>query len=318
MNENELKDKLNVLRNEVERHKRQINEVLSEVKVHQKDIMVLRNTRDQKNDECKRLSQEAKKYRESRDELNAKIAQLKEERRGINDRIKSMSGAIKESKEKRDLLNRSARGSDASLVSRYERDMEALMTRDIPLDKEIKIFESIFSLMDRVEAAKEATNFHQKVISTYDEIKGHDDRADKLSAEIRALADESEKFHLQAVEVYAKVDALRKEADDAHALLLEKYNVVNPLRDKITAIKKDMDKVQEDMSPYSDEMDKIRAVKEGERKAQLAVEAKQKLKTSKRISFEDFKAIIEGDASKDLSSEETMTEAPVASESPDN
>jgi uncharacterized coiled-coil DUF342 family protein len=207
-----------------------------------------------------------------------------------------MSGNIKESKEKRDQLNRSARGSDTSLIERYEHDLDSLMTKDIPLEKEIRIFESIFSLVDRVEAAKEATQFHKKVVSTYDEIKGLDDMADKLSQQIRALADESEKYHLKAVEIYAQVDALRKSADESHAKLLEKYNRVNPLRDKITELKKEIDKVQTDMDPFDDEMAKIRLAREGERKAQLAVEAKQKLKTSKRISFDDFRAILEGDA----------------------
>jgi uncharacterized coiled-coil DUF342 family protein len=49
------------------------------------------------------------------------------------------------------------------------------------------------------------------------------------------------------------------------------------------------------MEPYVEEWDKIRAKRDGEKKAQRAIEAKEKLKTSKRISFDDFRAIIEGD-----------------------
>jgi uncharacterized coiled-coil DUF342 family protein len=310
MNENELKDKINELRAESDRKKKAINDVLSDVKIHQRDINALRNARDGGNEECKRLSQEARGLREKRDELNARIAALKEERRKLNDQIKSMSGDIKDNKEKRDLLNRNARGSDQSLVGRYERDLNSLLTQDIPLEKEIQIFQNIFTLMDRVEAAREATEFHKKVVSTYDGIKNLDERADKLSADIRTLADESEKYHLKAVEIYAKVDELRKTADEAHAKLLEKYNIVNPLRDKITEIKKEIDVLQEQMDPFTGEMDKIRAVREGERKAQLAVEAKQKLKTSKRISFDDFRAILEGDSSEEApAAEEAQTPA---------
>ncbi|MFH0862025.1 MAG: hypothetical protein V1875_03245 [Candidatus Altiarchaeota archaeon] len=299
MNENDLKDKINEYRNEIEKKKKAINDILSEIKVHQKEIVSLRTARDLGNDECKRLSLQARELREKRDQLNMKIAALKEERRILNEQIKSRSGAIKDSKEKRDILNRSARGSDSTLVTRYERDMDALLNRDIPLDKEIKLFDNIFKLIDRVEAAREATEFHKKVISTYDEIKSLDDKADKISADIRALADESEKYHLKAVEIYAQVDELRKKADESHVKLLEKYNIVSPSRDKITALKKDMDKIQEEMNPYLGEQDKIRQTKEGERKAQLAVEAKQKLKSSKRISFDDFRALLEGEATQE-------------------
>ncbi len=298
MNENEIKDKLNELRQEIDKKKREINEILSEVKVHQRDIFSLRQARDQGNDDCKRLSQEARQLRDKRDEMNAKIAALKEERRQINDRIKSLSGDIKDSKEKRDELNRSARGSDASLIDRYEHDMDALLNKDIPLDREVRLYDTIFALMERVEAAKKATSFHKKVVSTYDGIKSLDERADTLSADIRALAEESEKYHLKAVEIYSTVDETRKKADESHAKLLEKYNIVNPLRDKVTAIKKEIDAIEAQTAPYDDEMAKLRSVKEGERKAQIAVEAKQKLKSSKRISLDDFRAILE-DASQD-------------------
>jgi uncharacterized coiled-coil DUF342 family protein len=299
MNENDLKDKINELRNEVEKKKKSINDILSEIKVHQKDVISLRNTRDQGNEDCKRLSMQARELREKRDALNHQIAELKEERRKINEKIKAMSGNIKDSKEKRDQLNRSARGSDSALISRYERDLDRLVNQDIPLDKEIQLFDNIFTLMDRVEAAREATEFHKKVINTYDEIKSLDERADKISADIRALAEESEKYHLSALEIYQQVDELRKKADESHAKLLEKYTLVNPARDKITEIKKEIDQLQTDMSPYTDELDQIRSVREGERKAQMAVEAKHKLKTSKRISFDDFRAILEGDKTPD-------------------
>lgn len=295
MNEKELKDKINTLRTEIGKKKKEINKVLAEVRTHQKEINELRTSRDQGNEECKKLSQEARVLREQRDELNKQISKLKDERKKLNDKIKSMSGTIKDSKVKRDELNKSARGTDSNLATRFERDMDSLLNKDIPLDKEVKLFNSIFKLIERLEAAREATEFHKKVVETYEEIKGLDDKADELSAQIRKLADESEKYHLQAVEVYQRVDSIRKEADESHKKLLEKYKVVNPLKDNITAIRKEMEKVQEEMAPFAEEMEKIRAKREGERKAQMAVEAKEKLKTSKRISFDDFRAIIDGD-----------------------
>jgi len=295
MNEKELKDKLNGLRAEINGRRKEISQILSEVRAHQKEINSLRQLRDEGNEKCKTLSKEARQLREKRDALNRRIGELKEERRKISDKIKSLSSDIKDSKVKRDELNRSARGTDESLSSRYQRDIDALLNKDIPLDKEVKLFDGIFTLMQRLEAAKEATEFHKKVISTYEGIKGLDDAADGISNEIRSFADESEKYHLQAVEIYGRVDELRKEADEHHRSLLEKYELVNPLRDRITALRGEIEKVQEEMAPYAEEMDKIRAKREEEKKAKLAVEAKEKLKTSKRITFEDFRAIIEGE-----------------------
>ena len=296
MNENELKDKLNEYRTVMDGKKKELNEILSEVRIHQKEINTLRTLRDQGNDDCKALSIEAKKMREKRDELNGEISALKAQRKKLNESIKLMSGSIKDNKEKRDELNRNARGTDSSLLTRYEKDLETLINKDIPLEKEIKLFNTIFKLVDRVEAAKEATAFHKKILSAYDEIKALDDKADKISANIRALADESEKYHLKAIGIYSKVDEIRKSADESHAKLLEKYKLVSPLRDRLTAIKKEMDDLGENMSPYLGEMDKIRVGRDSEKKAQLAADAKEKLKTSKRISFDDLRAIMDDDA----------------------
>ncbi len=294
MNENELKDKLNAYRAEISKKKRGISDILSEVRVHQREANKLRRKRDEGNDLCKKLSQEARELREKRDSLNAEIAKLKKERSKTNAEIKDKSGRIKDSKKKRDKLNRSARGTDESLSTKYDSMLTDLINKDIPLDKEQRLFEAVFKVEERLEAAKEATEFHQDVVSTYEEIKSLDDRADAISAEIRKLADESEKYHLQAVDIYKQVDEVRKEADDYHAKLLEKYDVMNPMRDKITAVNKEIEKIQEEMAPFMGEMDKIKAKREEERLAQRAVEAQEKLKSSKRISFDDLKAIMEG------------------------
>jgi phosphoserine phosphatase len=295
MNERELKDKLDSLRTQANKKKKEINEILSEVRIHQKEVVNLRKIRDEGNEKCKKLSHEARQLREKRDKLNVKISSLKDKRKKLNEKIKTKSGAIKDSKEKRDKLNRSARGTDTSLSSKFDSSLVELLQKDISLEKEIKLFNSIFKLMERLEAAKEATEFHKKVVSTYEEIKGLDEKADTLSSEIRQLADGSEEYHLKALEIYKKVDETRKEADESHKKLLEKYETLNPLRDRLTSLRVELEKIQEDMSPYAEEMDKIRAKREEEKKAIRATEAKEKLKSSKRISFEDFRAIIEDD-----------------------
>lgn len=293
MNEEEIQEKLDEYRSFVEENRKKINGLISEARDHQKDISHLRKERDRGNDRCKELSIKAKQMREKRDALNNEIAQLKSQRKELNDKIKNMSSAIKGHKEKRDELNREARGTDQSLVQRYGKDMDSLLNKDISLDREIKLFNNIFQLQDRVEAAKEATEFHKKVISTYDGIKEYDDLADKLSDKIRQLADESEKYHLKAIEIYSQVDKIRGEADQCHERLLEKYKIVSPIRDKITAIKKEMESRQEKMLPHLGQMDKLNLGKDVERRAQKAADAKKKLKDSGRISLDDLKALMD-------------------------
>ncbi|MCX6694839.1 MAG: hypothetical protein NTU61_00890, partial [Candidatus Altiarchaeota archaeon] len=200
----------------------------------------------------------------------------------------------KSSKEKRDDLNKTARGTDLSLNKLYEKNLVKLLNDDIPLKKEIQLFESLLEMKDRLKSAKEATELHIKVVSTYEGLKGLDDEADAISVEIRKIADESEKYHLEAVSLYDTIDKMRKESDEAHKLLLERYDAMNPMRDRITVLREEIKKIQEEMAPYGEQMDELRVKKDEERKAQMALEAKEKLKSSKRISFDDFKVLIEG------------------------
>jgi uncharacterized coiled-coil DUF342 family protein len=294
MNESEIKDKVNHYRSEIEQRSKEIESVMRQIRLIQKDANRLRSLRDDGNEKCKKLSAEAKELREKRDSLNGKIVVLKEKRGKLMKEIKGLSGEIKSSKEKRDKLNMSARGTDSSLNTLYEKNLNALMTEDMPLKREIRLFESIFDMEGRLKSAKEATELHIKVVSTYEGLKGLDTEADTISAEIRKLADESEKYHLEAVSLYDSIDKMRKESDEYHKQLLEKYDAMNPLRDGITVLREEIKKVQEEMSPYSMQLDELKSKKDEERKAKLALDAKEKLKSSKRLSFDDFRALIEG------------------------
>ena len=296
MNENELKGKVNEYRTEIEKRNKEIDSALHQIRFLQKDANKLRMQRDEGNEKCKKLSAQAKELREKRDSLNDKIAVLKEKRNKLMVEIKGLSGEIKKSKEQRDTLNKTARGTDVSLASLYERNLNALLNDDLPLKKEIRLFEGIFEMEGRLKSAKEATGLHQKVVSTYEGLKGLDTEADELSAEIRKLADESEKYHLQAVAIYDSIDKLRKESDESHKQLLEKYDAMNPMRDRITALKEEIKKISEEMTPYSDQLNEVRAKKDEERKLQMAMEVKEKMKSNKRLSFDDFKTLMEGNA----------------------
>jgi len=296
MNESELKEKLNEYRSQVEGRSREIESILRQLRMLQKDANKFRTQRDEGNEKCKKLSAEAKELREKRDSINKKIAGIKEKRGKITEKIKGLSSEIKKSKEQRDELNKTARGTDQSLGKLFEKNLSILLNEDIPLSRETRIFENILEMKDRLKSAKEATDLHMKVVTTYEGLKGLDVEVDGISAEVRKLADESEKYHLQAVSIYDTVDKMRKESDEAHKKLLEKYDEMNPLRDRITALKEEIAKIQEEMAPYSDQFAEIKSKKDEERKAQMALEVKEKLKSSKRLSFDDFKTLMEGNA----------------------
>ena len=101
-----------------------------------------------------KMSEEAKIFTANRDELNSKISALKERRNSLITEIKGLTKDIRESKNARDQLNKTARGSDEALLGMYMNDLDALLNKEISLSDEIRIFEKLFEISERVEVAK--------------------------------------------------------------------------------------------------------------------------------------------------------------------
>lgn len=293
MNEKELKDHVNSLRHEIDVREKQIKDLYRDVNIHKKDADNWRAKRDEATEKANKMSEEARLFTANRDELNQKISGLKENRSKLINEIKEITKAIRDSKNVRDELNKAAGGTDQSLLGKYSGDLDVLLTRDIPLSEEIRIFDKLFELSERVEVAKKADTMHQKILSGYDQVQKLKSELDKIHEEIQGIAKASQEQHEEAMRVYKEVSRLRKESDEFHKKLLEKYDAMNPLRDKVNEIRNEIKAYQEKLSPHLDDMEKIRNEREDRKRDKDLTEAKEKLQTSKRLSIDDFRLLLE-------------------------
>lgn len=306
MNEKELKDNVNALRHDIDEREKRIRELYKEINFHKKDADGWRLKRDENTEKANKMSEEARIFTVNRDELNAKIAKLKERRAELINTIKSLTKDIKDSKSVRDQLNKTARGTDESLLGILAGDLDTLLHRDIPLKDEIRIFEKLFELSERVEVAKQADTVHQKVVGGYGQVQGFKAELDKIHEEIQSIARASQEQHEEAMKIYKEVSRMRKESDECHKKLLEKYDLMNPLRDRVNELKNEIKLMQEKLSPHLDEMDKIRQEREDRKRDKDITEAKEKLQSSKRLSLEDFRLLLErGELDLEESGDET-------------
>lgn len=164
MNEKELKDHVNSLRHEIDARDKQIKDLYRDVNIHKKDADNWRAKRDETTEKANKMSEEARLFTSNRDELNQKIATLKEKRTQLINQIKEITKNIRDSKNVRDELNKAAGGTDQSLLGRYSGDLDVLLSRDIALAEEIRIFDKIFEISERVEVAKKADTVHQTIL----------------------------------------------------------------------------------------------------------------------------------------------------------
>lgn len=303
MNEQELKKKAKELRHEIEARTRRLSELYDTVRVHQSETRELRKKRDSLNDEMKELSRKLKEFKEKRDKLNKAVSDLRKSRNAFVREIKHLSSGIKDSKKMRDELNQSSRSTE-DLIERVLADkLTVLLEEDVRLEDEKKLFALVLNLSERLDAARKATKFHEKIVADVKNIKGVSAKLDDIGGQLGELAEIANGYHQSVVETYDLIKAKREEANSAHERLKEKYKASDPAREKIKALKDEIARLRAEITPYNEALEDIRKNREEKRKKELASKAKEKLKTSKRISLDDLKMILD-DGGVDASSQD--------------
>ena len=293
MNEKELKEIVNSFRREIEKRNKKISHLYHELDVYKKEAEKSKIRRDNLNEEIKRKLEIAKRFTEKRNTLNEHVSKLKKKRASIILNMKSLGENIRTRKGERNRFNRIAKGNTESLNELYKKKMRILLDNDIPLEDEIKLFERIFEIKERIIASENAEKSHKDVISNYKKLKELETEMQKINDEIDSIAKESQGYHKNAIEIYEEVDRIRKEADKFHKILVEKYTRINIIRSKISDIKMEIYQFKKQMEPYDRELKMIRLERGERKKDRDAIKAKKKLQKKGRIDFDDLRILLE-------------------------
>ena len=293
MDEAKLKKDIKHLRDEIEKENGSIKNIYFEMKVYSKKADEFRAVRDMSNEKSKELRINAKKLIDERNEITKTIQELKEKRKKQIDNVKSLSKGMDGMKNERDSLNKTARGKFISLMNGYVERYEKLLKKEMPLEDEIKLFEKVLEIKDRLIKAHEADSLHKGIIEEYEKTKSLDDEIDAISAKIRENAEQAQKKHEEARTIFAEIDTLRKTGDDNHKKLIEIYDEMKPFREKIGAVKEAIKRLQTELEPLNEQLRDIHKKTEETEKEETLMEARKKIKASKRIDIRDFRLLLE-------------------------
>ena len=293
LNERELKNKVNELRNRIEKSERQLSSVFKELKIHRTDIEELKEKRDSLNQQVRERVRKAQELRKKRDEINDQISEYKEKRGSVNSKTQDLFSGIAELKEKRDEYNRRSHGSVDSLSKAYSAELEAFFDKELPLAVEIKIYQKLNDLGKRLESARKANELHAQIQESYTESKEIHQEGDELHEKIQVLSDESQACHLEMLENFKAADEIRKEANMYHAQLTDKFSSINAIKEKIDPLKKGIASTRKELSLYLDRLKDVQLTKDEHKVSQKHSTAREKLQKNARMSLEDLKLLIE-------------------------
>ncbi|MCL7474454.1 MAG: phosphoserine phosphatase [Methanosarcinales archaeon] len=295
MSENELKNIINVLNQQVEHKEQDIKDLYQEMKLHNRGANELRKKRDELNQQVKELKESATELRTRRDEVNKKIAELKKQRDDIRSNSDGYTDKISELKKIRDNLNKIARGRLESLTEAYRTELEKFSTSDIPLDYEQSLMKRLSELGDRLKAIQEANTIHNEMGGIYGKVSKFHQEIDTFNALIHDLASESQSYHEDMLDAYNKMDEIRKKSDEYHRRLLEIYEFTNPIKEKIDAVKNSISQTRDELDVYLDQMKEIQLVKDQKNQDEKRVNAKDKFQKKGKLSLEDLRLLMEND-----------------------
>lgn len=293
MSEKDLKSKVNELRTQMSHHDRELKGIYRELKLHRTNSDDLKAKRDELNGKVKGLVTKARDARSKRDSINEKISSLKTSRNAVMEKSRAFSNEMSELKGKRDALNKQSKGSVEALSKSYVADIDTFLNADIPLKHEIDLFAKLIEMKERLGAAFDANEIHKKLQATYDASKDVFDAGADVGSQIKGLAEQSQKYHLEMLALYKEVDEIRKVADLAHTQMREKYAVTAPIREKIDPLKASIAVLREELEVYLEKLNDIQLVKDEKKQEEHLVVAKEKLDKKGRLSLEDLKVLME-------------------------
>jgi uncharacterized coiled-coil DUF342 family protein len=291
--ERELKGKVNELRSRIEKSERQLASIFKELKINRTDIDELKEKRDSLNQQVKGKVAKAQELRSRRDDINKEIADYKEKRSGVNSKTQELFSGIAGLKEQRDECNKFSHGSVDSLSKAYEAELEAFLSKELPLAVEIKIFQKLSDLNKRLEAAQKANELHSQIQDRYRESKGIHKEGDEFHETIQKLSDESQASHLEMLENFKSADEIRKEANMYHAQLTDKISNVNIIKEKIDPLKTSIANSRKELTLYLEKLKDVQLTKDEHKVSQKHNDAREKLQKNARLSLEDLKLLIE-------------------------
>lgn len=295
LSERELKERINLLRQQIDQKERELKNTFREISLHNDGGIELKAKRDGLNARVRELSPKASELRKKRDETNASIAELKSQREGLKSKGKEFGEKISELKKTRDDLNTAARGRFETLEKALSEELNMFLTADIPLEHEINIFNRLIELKQRLEATKKANEIHTEISFEYNKSKEIYTDLDSLHARIQTLAQESQKYHEEMIALYNEIGTIRKEADSYHSQFTEKYKCIAPLRKKIGALKAEIPKLRDELGVYLEQMKEIQLTKDGQKTEGKREQAREKFQKNGRISLDEFRILVENE-----------------------
>ncbi len=287
-----LSKKIGILKKELKIERGELKKLFARVIEKRKEAERIQNKRDEHNKEAKEKGIVVNALKEKRDKTNQNIAKLKKERNEALKRLNEIRELNKDLKRERDELNLEAKGSTEFLSDVIRETIEKLENANLPVDVEIKLFENLDPLSERLEKSKKSDGLHGKIVeksSGYKEIKELADRNHKERLKLFRISKEA---HTVFIERLKELEQVRDEGSEKHKELLQIYREITRIQKGINEKKSLCDEKQQKLNEIEE---KIKELMKGEKKVKAGrrlKKAQRKVEKGQKMGLGDLGALL--------------------------
>jgi phosphoserine phosphatase len=247
--------------------------------------------RDGLHEEIRGLRLRAEELRSRRDELNEEVKRLKTLRQASLERRKGIIEEIRE-------LNRERAKADAGKPRRSRSRLEAeieriewrIQTEPLPLDMERKLINQVRTLEAQLELYRRAEGIRRRIADLRREAESLRAEAADYRSRIQEAAGRSQEYHTKMMMVIETIMDLQAKADEMHKRYVE---FRGKAREVSSEIKRTMDEIRSVRALIEAEEERERKRKEADLERQTEERALEKLRRGERLTFDEFKLLIE-------------------------
>jgi len=246
--------------------------------------------RNKLNSEFKRLVAEVKDLKVVRDDLNQKVKELKASRNLARDEAAAERQRLEKLKDKSVKISERINGNPRKAVEEFNRLEWKMQTTPLTPKAERELIKRVKELEAQVLVAKKAEDLRYKIMGTQATIGGRRLQAQSLHEQMTKVVEESEVIHKKIVELAANASAVKAEADKAHAAFIEAIKGADDAHKQYVTNLVKIRELRQQIAE-SGPLGKLRKAQEV--RERLEKSGAEKLEQGKRLSLEEFKALME-------------------------
>ena len=263
----------------------------SEAESYKRELLALKQKRDEKNAQVSDLIKKGKENKELRDKANEETKKYKALREENSSKLRTIYESLNKIKE-------ATKNKDITSSSEIEKKIDniewKLETEVLSLDKERQLVDIIKDLKKDLKESKNYEALSKEARFSRKDLDTLKKNSEEFHKKVLELSDESTKYHERMIYYFNSSEGIKKEADTTHKNYLEKKKYVDELYDKIRELRAKI-KGLEINSRKTEKQEKEKKIKE--KKIELSKKSEdilEKFKNGEKLTLDELKILQAG------------------------